>query len=491
MLLAGRLICAGVAFETAQPDWSSAAAPEDALAELHSFAWLDDLAELGRRDARERGRALATSWVHAAAAWNPVAWQPEILATRIVAWLSHARFLFADADDRVVASLLGSLSEQVRHLVRTANSSAPGVARLVVAKALVYAGLCGFGRRPMRRGLGILTRELPVQVLPDGGHVERCPERHARALATLVDIAGMLAVGAAATPPRLTEAIAAMTPILRLFRHGDGGLAHFNHGKWLSPALIDVLLSRAAVRADPPMEAPSAGFVRLAAGDTLLLVDAGAPPPAPFDRQAHGGTLSFEMSSRRERLVVNCGARDDGAWRDAARATAAHSTVVVNDTNSSELLANGIGRRPTHVDRRVESADGNHWVTASHDGYRSNFDVLHRRRIYVAADGNDIRGEDTLTGGSGDFAVRFHLHPDVRASLVQNAAAVLLQTAAGSAWRMQANGTLRLAESVYFGDGSAPRRSEQIVLTGTHGGGETVVKWAFRSIARAKAAGSA
>ena len=75
------------------------------------------------------------------------------------------------------------------------------------------------------------------------------------------------------------------------------------------------------------------GFHRLQAGRAIVVCDAGAPPPGRpgdpatglprgADRFAHAGTLSFEMSVGRERLIVNCGAApaaEVGLARRAAR----------------------------------------------------------------------------------------------------------------------------------------------------------------------------
>src|SRR5262249_30901505 len=161
---------------------------------------------------------------------------------------------------------------------------------------------------------------------------------------------------------------------------------------------------------------------RLVANRTLVLVDSGAPPPPGLDRHAHAGTFSFEMSIGRERLIVNCGAHPgDPQWGFALRMTAAHSTATVDDTNSSGVLADdGLARRPENVSCRREETDGNVWLDMSHDGYSEPFGLTHRRRLYLAASGEELRGEDRFTGpGAERFAVRFHLHPQVQASIAQ------------------------------------------------------------------------
>jgi len=180
----------------------------------------------------------------------------------------------------------------------------------------------------------------------------------------------------------------------------------------------------------------------------------------------------------------NCGAMPaaEQAWRDAARSTAAHSTLVIADTNSSELKPDGLGRRPERVEAQRQEAAGAHWLEASHDGYRKPFGALHRRRLYVAESGEDIRGEDAVEAATPQpYVVRFHLHPSVDASLQQDGEAVLLRLPSGSGWRLRADGArLTLEESVYLG-GVEPRRGEQVVLSGYQDGPQAV-KWAITKV---------
>jgi uncharacterized heparinase superfamily protein len=267
-------------------------------------------------------------------------------------------------------------------------------------------------------------------------------------------------------------------------RHGDGGLALFNGSKEETSAVVELVLTQAGRGGRAPAALPDGGFQRLQAGRSVLLVDAGVPAPEGVDRYAHAGTLSMELSVGRERLIVNCGAFPAGPaeWRDATRATAAHSTLVIADISSSELKPVGLGRRPAMVEVQRQEANGAHWLEASHDGWKKLFGAVHRRRLYMAESGEDIRGEDVVEAPSPQpFTVRFHLHPEVTASLQQDGEAVLLRLRSGTGWRLRADGArLSLEESIYLG-GLEPRRGEQVVLTGFADGPQQV-KWAISKV---------
>ena len=134
------------------------------------------------------------------------------------------------------------------------------------------------------------------------------------------------------------------------------------------------------------------------------IADAGSPPGRGMDGSAHAGTLSFEMSAAHERLVVNCGIYPGAPreWRQFMRYTAAHSTAVVDDTNSTEITDHGaLEYRAGNVLVDRAEDQGAQWLDMSHDGYRSLFGIIHRRRLWLSPDGGDLRGEDLFTGPEG------------------------------------------------------------------------------------------
>ncbi len=469
------------------PPWHPEAADEKWLEEMHGFAWLHDLQAAGGAEARAAVRNAVGDWIARCSGWHPLAWRPDVLGRRLISWLSHHALILGEADRDAAGRVLGSLAEQSRHLTRVAASGAGGAPRIAAIKGLVFAALCLPGdERRLAHGLKLLEHELGRQVLADGCHVARSPSVHLRAFCDLVELRTLLVAVRQPIPEALQNAIDRMAPILRFFRHGDGGLALFNDSCEENPALIDVALGLGEALGQPPASAPHSGFERLTAQRALVLIDVGAPPPLA-DAHAHAGPLSFEMSVGKERMIVNCGAYvgGDAAWRAAQRATAAHSTVTVDDTNAIEILGGGsLGRRRGRVDCARLEDDGNIWIDASHDGYRERFGLVHRRRLYLSADGDNLRGEDSLSGRGGkSFAVRFHLYPAVRASLVGEGAGALIRLASGAGWRLRASGAaIHIAESVYLGHGGEVNRSDQIVLSGPLRGGIAKVKWAFSRI---------
>ncbi len=467
-----------------QAPWNIEGVSEGWAAELHGFAWLRDFAAQGGDAARRQAQAMVDSWVRSFADWHPFAWRSDILGRRMISWASHGPLIILNTELTHRSRVLDSMARQARHLARAVDLAPAGTPHLTAIVGLIYSGLAlPDGRRRLSQGLRLLGRELQRQVLGDGGHVSRNPSLHMAVLRDLTAVRAALADAGHEIPAELQNTIDRMAPMLRFFRHGDGGLALFNGGLEHGDGDVDLTLAFAGARGKPVASAPHSGFERIVRQRTTVLVDVGAPPTENGTAPS-AGLLAFEMSVGKARLVVNCGTPEgpDPQWLAAMRGTAAHSTLAVDDTNQFDPDA----PPAIAVEATREESAGKVLIDASHDAYGRTYGLVHRRRLYLGETGDDLRGEDSLTpaeaGKAVPFTIRFHLHPTVRAAL-QEAGGLLIKPPSGGGWRFIATGgELSLQDSVYLGDGR-PRRSQQVVITGhCDGRTRTEVKWAIRRV---------
>jgi uncharacterized heparinase superfamily protein len=483
-ILGGTITLAGETVSVSASPWN-AIAQDSWFKAMHSFEWLRDLRAVGGDAARRHARQLTTQWLDRRPRRGDIAGQADVAGARIGNWLAFHDFFCASADDQFRNRVFASLTRQARELMRTLPGDLSGAPLLLAIKGVLASGLCmEGGEARFNQAERLLILELPRQILADGCHAERCPIVHATVLAALIDMRALYKAARIAMPEMLQHAIDRMTPALRFFRHGDGGLALFNGSQEGEPLLLDTILAQADARGRPLRRAPHAGFDRIAQGRTVIIADSGVPAPARLDRCAHAGIGSFEMSVGRERFIVNCGAHPgSGPWRAALAATAAHSTMTVADTNQVELIdGGGVRRRPHPVETRREDGPNGTLVEIAHNGY-AGLGVMHRRRLYLGDNGDDFRGEDTVIGSVAQpFAIRFHLHPDVQASLTGNGRTALLRLGDGAGWRFRSDlDSVALEDSVYLGSGGVPRRSSVLVIAGrSRAGEEMMVRWAFR-----------
>ncbi|WP_020181003.1 heparinase II/III family protein [Methylopila sp. M107] len=487
-IYAGRYAFAGRTVSTGGASPFLAAAPsQDWAAELHGFGWLRHLEAAGTTLAQANARALVEEWISLRGGPDPVARQPEVAARRLMSWLSHSPLVLTAADRQFHRRFLKTIARETRLLARAANTAPDGAPKLTAAAALAFAGLTLAGEARLQRASSkALAEEIDRQILPDGGHASRNPGDLVELLVDLIPLRLAYAARNLPPPQPLITAIDRMTPMLRFFRHGDGDFAHFNGAGATSADLLAAVLAHDDARGLPLDDAAHSGYQRIAAGDAVVLVDAGPPPPFPLSANAHAGCLSFEYSSGPDRIVVNCGAprfgRED--WERAARATAAHSTATINDESSCRFTSGGVRRLvgarimagPTDVPVARKREARGVTLTASHDGYAARFGVVHERMLTLAPNGETLSGEDLFRGPEGgaphvgeqQIAVRFHLHPAIKASVTQDGRGAVLALADGTGWTFgSADAAVTLEESVFLSGALGPRRSEQIVIRAT------------------------
>lgn len=489
MFLSGRLDLGNGASDLPENPWTIAW-PDAVAKNLHSFAWLAHLSAAGGPEATGRARSLTASWIAAQASDKSLsgkpAWELDIIVTRFRTILQHWPFLADGAATNDRAALRETLGLHLRHLGWCAGREGQGQDRLAAILALVQGGLMlpGVGRS-LSKAIGLMEQELSRAILPDGCHATRSPRIHLNVMQELLEARHQFQAAQAALPVSLVTAIDRMAPVLRFFRHGDGGLALFNDTREGDAAFIDALLGQADAKGRAPKRCPHGGFERLTSGKLTVLIDGGAAPAAPYDGHSHAGPLSLEISYGAERLIVNCGASlaGDPSWKQAQRSTAAHSTLGVADTNADELGPDHrLGKRRANTVVERNEADQAVWIAMSHDGYTQPFGLIHKRRLYLAPDGRDLRGEDQLEGAADHpFTIRFHLHPSVQVSLLGNQSAALLKTPSGTGWRLRLSGAeISLTDSIYLGGPQDTKRTQQILLTGVTGNEGAVVKWALQ-----------
>jgi uncharacterized heparinase superfamily protein len=486
--------------------------PSDEWAEvLFGFGWLRHLRAAESGITRANARALVDEWISLQGSWDSVAWRPDVVARRIMSWLSQAPLVLHDADARFYRRFLRSLTRQVRYLRRTAGHTRDGLPRFQCVIALTAAALCMAGQeRLIKSTTRRLVEELQRQILPDGGHISRNPGALIELLVDLLPLRQAFAARNVVPPPGLINAIDRMMPMLRFFRHGDGNFGLFN-GMGPTPGdRLATVLAYDDARGTPVANAPHSGYQRLQADDVVVLMDSGSPPPIGLSQEAHAGCLSFELSAQQHRIVVNCGlpATNRESWRQLARATAAHSTVTLNDSSSCRFLGSGSLQRllgvpivagPIDVPVAREDRGDGTLLRVAHDGYAQRYGMVLQRTVRLADNGGRLDGEDAFLPARGDslpdnkpgeFAIRFHLHPAVKASRLTDGHSVMLMLPNRQVWSFTAyEDRVEVEESVYLAATDGPRRTVQIVIYG-QAGKTPRVQWTFAQMERAESSSS-
>jgi uncharacterized heparinase superfamily protein len=474
---------------------------------LAGFSWLRHLRAADTALARANARVLVDDFLTLAD--HPrrgPAFEPLVVSRRLIAWLSQSPIILDGADRRFYRRFMKGIGRARDTLEDALVGGLDGEPRLVAVIALVELGLCAEGTGKLSaHATRLLAEELDRQILPDGGHIGRNPATSIDLLLDLLPLRHVYTARGFEVPAPLLNAVDRMIPMLRLFRHGDGTLALFNGMGVTPPEQLATVLAYDDLRALPLVNAPHSGYQRIEARDTIVVIDAGRPPPRAFSSHAHAGCASFELSIGLQRLVVNCGAPDANrvGAREAARVTAAHSTLVIDDTSTCRFASrSGLGKwlgdeivvGPQDVQAERHEGIAGTEVIVAHDGYVAAFGLVHERRLVLRKDGLRFEGFDRLVAAAGStvaraaeprpFAVRFHLHPSVRLKRVRDGRAILCVLPNGKRWLFETEaGAAEIEESIYFASLDGPRPSTQIAVHGLTGT-DVEIAWSLRHVER-------
>jgi uncharacterized heparinase superfamily protein len=499
-LRAGHFLVHGVKAPILQMDFAPAARLTPPFERVvHGFEWLRDLAASAPREqCIPTAERVLSIWLEV----NPhpgkgAPWQVGHAGHRVLNWLVHAPLILSGADRQLRARALAALAETARWLDRHVSQAEDRLAELAGWCAIVAAGLLLPEGKPRRLyGEAGLMHALGELVGDDGGVLSRSPLGQMEAIALLTDLAACYRATRRDPPAQLGAMLQMLVPPLLALVHSDGGLGSWQGAGAVPAERVAALIEASGVRTRPLRNVRQWGYQRISAAKAVLQLDAAPPPLARHARSGCASTLAFEFSDRGQRIVVNCGGSAFAGGQvplrieGGLRATAAHSTLVLDDTNSTAVLINGklgSGVGEVEIDRRllpVKEGGNATRIEASHDGFVNRFGLLHRRILMLRDSGGELRGEDLLVPvgrkgrrGKLPFAIRFHLGPGVEVGLSDSGIGAGLALADGAYWQFVAavldDCELAVEESIWVDGGGRPHPIQQLVIQGmvSRGGG--------------------
>ena len=501
-LRAGHFLVHGVKSPIAQIDFAGAARLAPPLEKVvHSFSWLADLEACAPREAvAPVAERVLAAWLGA----NPKypsrpgkgpAWTLANAGARELNWLVHAPLILSGSNKALRAKVLAALGDTARWLDKNVGRSEDLLAEVAGWSGIVAAGLLLPEGKPRRLfGEAGLIRALGELVGDDGGVLSRSPLAQIEAIGLMVRLRACYQAVRRDPPQALETIMGLLVPPLLALTHGDGSLGSWQ-GAWaVDGGEVAVLVEASGVRTRPLRDVRQWGYQRAVAQKGILQFDAAPPPLAKHTRSGCASTLAFEFSHAGQRIVVNCGGAACAGGlipvrlEQGLRATAAHSTLVIDDANSTAIMMGGkIGSGVSEVDldRRTvqgEKQGGATRLEASHNGYVGRYGLTHRRILILRDDGTELRGEDLLVPAKGKarngkvgYAIRFHIGPGIDLGLSEDGQGAGLALPDGSYWqfRIGGDGQIAIEESIWADGQGRPQPIQQLVVQGlvSRGGG--------------------
>lgn len=500
--LSGIYIMPGGAVRDAEQNLFDTVAPSaEWQASAFSFDWIPHLLAEGSGHAFDTCQNLISQFIANRLDRKPAARLQHIIARRLMRF----NLFYGMARDRMdimaKSALLGAASRDARLLARTIDIAPEGLPQLEAAIGLSITALwLNDASVYLPPAITIVIREMKRQVLPDGGMANRSPETLMNFTADLKALQEGLEARHIDLPAIMETYLPRMQNMLAFLLHSDGSTAKYHGGAPRTAREVAPLLPAQKDRRKFSY-ATKSGFHKMESGDTQVLVDTGIPPKGIAAEEVHFSPLAIEVSHGPDKIIENCGANKihGPGWHLATRGLAAHSCPAMMRDYAEPFLTQGLAARVIgprlvapvfDIAASLTEDQNGTWLETSHKFFEDSYGTLVSRRLYLSADGHDLRGEDLFVPlpdqnlKAGKFAIRFHLHPNVSANLQAGGTSCLLITKSGRGWQFRARptdaGQFFLEPSVSIGANGKPEKSQQIVLTGNLTGKSVGFNWVLK-----------
>ena len=276
-----------------------------------------------------------------------------------------------------------------------------------------------------------------------------------------------------------------MVTILSNYFHKDSSLALFNgsHNTYYNEILKVLKEENNITVLKYPNE--SNGIFFYEDKNKKIFFDVVQPNKYFLSKKLSASTLAIEFSSNKEKIITNCGALEkSGGNASYLRYSAAHSTIILKNTNTSEIRENQPHLKfPQIVDYKKNTSKNLTVCEGSHNGYLKNYKKIIKRKIYFSENEDSLFGEDSIISTISKnhevvFHIRFHIMPEINITETNNKQSLILKTKNNTIWTFKANKVLVLEESIFVDKGDTIK-TNQIVIKGITKNNRELLKWSL------------
>ncbi len=289
-------------------------------------------------------------------------------------------------------------------------------------------------------------------------------------------------------PNIFDEIIIKMTSILNEYFHFDGTIPLFNGSNNIYTKQIYDSLNKENYLKKREFKNINNGIAFYYDKNKKIFFDVVQSNKDIISSNLSAGTLSVELSGFGEKIFTNCGASESfGKNPEYLRYSAAHSTIILQNTNISEIKeGNNHTKFPRSVVFRKETYPEKEIFEGSHNGYLSKFNKIIKRKLIFYKNINKIEGEDNLISYKDNnnrlvYHIRFHLADEIVFNFTNNKKNIILKTKLNNIWLFKCDNELLVEDSILV-DNNNTKPTKQIVIKGVLTNKKIVRKWSIEKI---------
>ena len=448
---------------------------------LNSFFWLFSL---DLRSSKKDTQNIILQWIEKNHLYNSKSWEVDIVAKRIIAWLSNSRLTYEDSDDNYKEKFNGIIKKQVNHLINEIKASEWVDDKMIGCSAIILTGLSYQDKHGyLDIGLNLLKKLIKISFDNDGFPKSRNIRQLNFYLKYFVLIREWFKESQSEIPEFINENIYYLGQAYAFTSQNNKYNLLFNGNHENNNIELDSYLKRFGYNFKNQNN-ELGGYAILNNKKICLVVDIGPTPNKNFSSNYQAGSLSFEIISDGKKLICNSGYFQNFKHQlnKISKSSATHSTLILDDRSSCKFNKKLRISESLKVLKKNVIFEKNYWkINAAHDGYLKQYGIIHDRKIEFYPEQMKFIGHDKIISKNDirnlKFEIRFHLEPNVKVMKTQDGKSILIDLN-GEGWKFISNhNTINIDNGLYFGKKNSFVDNKNIFISGMTNDDNQTIKW--------------
>ena len=448
---------------------------------LNSFFWLFSL---DLKSSKKDTQNIILQWIERNFQYNSKSWEVDIVAKRIIAWLSNSKLTYEDSDDNYKKKFNNVIKKQINHLIYEIKASDWVDDKMIGCSAIILTGLSYQDKDYyLDVGLNLLKKLVKISLDSDSFPKSRNIRQLNFYLKYFVLIREWLKESQSEIPEFINENIYHLGQSYAFTSQSNKCNLLFNGNHENNNVELDNYLKRFGYNFKNQNN-ELGGYAILNNKKIFLVMDIGPSPEKKFSSNYQAGSLSFEIISGGKKLICNSGYFQNFKHQlnEVSKSSASHSTLILDDRSSCKFTKKSRILESLRIIKKNVVFEKNYWkINAAHEGYLKQYGVVHDREIEFYPEQMKFIGHDRIISknelGNLKFEIRFHLEPNVKVMKTQDGKNILLDLN-GEGWKFNSDlNSINIDNGLYFGKKNSFINNKNIFISGMTNGDNQTIKW--------------
>ena len=456
------------------------------IQDIHTFNFLWFYQKLGGKKGIDLSKKNIFLWFKKNKYNKNFTWITDNASKRLINLIYCYDFICSISNQKEIAQINGILNFHIKRIRFEISIKKPGDISSSDILALVLIECCNNSlNTKINKKIDSLIN---LQIDENSVHKSYNILEHAKFLNNLIEIRNIFLFFKTEASQTFKNNILAMTSVLKTYQHADTSLPLFNGCNNNYNKIIENIYEKEQFVKTKILNRFKKGIAVYKDLKKILFIDVVQPSNLRLHKDLGAGSLAIEISAFGEKIITNCGGSEIGGKNPAyLKYSAAHSTIILDNTNVSEISKNSFNKDfIKKVNLEIKEDENLLTLSGTHNGYVTNYKKICKRTLFISKKKELLKGEDTIISTKpiikkNVFHIRFHLMPEISTIVTENKKNIIIKTKKNNIWMFRSSKEMLIEKSIFIKDDIA-NETTQIVISGITSELNTKVEWSLEKI---------